>query len=352
MKSTILVIEDNPEMADNIVSILELGNYQVLSAPNGKIGVELAQKHFPDLILCDVMMPELDGYGVLHILHKDPETASIPFVFLTAKADKSDFRAGMNLGADDYISKPFDGFELLKVIEIRLKKNSLLKEDFGNGLPGVNAFFSHARELKEFQKLSADRPLRSFKKKDIIYMEGQSPVDLYVIVHGMVKSYKINSDGKEFVTGIHQAGSFFGYTALLEEKAYSDTAEAMEDTRVALIPKADFLTLLYSSKDVARKFIQLISHDLDEAEKRLLDVAYQSVRQRVAGALLQIRDKSTLSGPQRVISFARRDISGLIGTATESLNRTLADFKEEGLIEIGEDGLRIIDEKRLERLSR
>lgn len=352
MNSTILVIEDNPEMADNIVSILELGNYHVLSAPNGKIGVELAQKHLPDLILCDVMMPELDGYGVLHILHKDPETASIPFVFLTAKADKSDFRAGMNLGADDYISKPFDGFELLKVIEIRLKKSNLLKSDFGNSLHGVNAFFSHARELKEFQKLSEDRPLRSFKKRDIVYMEGQTPADLYFIVYGMVKSYKINADGKELVTGIHKAGMFLGYTALLEERAYSEHAEALEETRLALIPKADFLTLLYSSKDVARKFIQLISRDLDEAEKRLLDVAYQSVRQRVAGALLQIRGKSSPSGPEKLISLARKDISGLIGTATESLNRTLADFKEEGIIEIGEDGVRIIDEKKLERLSR
>ncbi|HET7180271.1 MAG TPA: response regulator, partial [Chryseosolibacter sp.] len=104
--NTILVIEDNEEMAENIVGILELANYNVLSAPNGKMGVVLAQQHLPDLVLCDVMMPELDGYGVLHILNKNPETAGIPFIFLTAKADKSDFREGMNLGADDYITKP------------------------------------------------------------------------------------------------------------------------------------------------------------------------------------------------------------------------------------------------------
>ena len=115
MNTTILLIEDNPEMADNIVSILELADYNVLSAPNGRIGVDLAQKHVPDLVLCDVMMPELDGYGVLHILNKHPETAGIPFIFLTAKADKSDFREGMNLGADDYVTKPFDGFDLLTV---------------------------------------------------------------------------------------------------------------------------------------------------------------------------------------------------------------------------------------------
>src|SRR6187402_2793272 len=103
MQYKILLIEDNAEMAENISSILQLAKYEVTHAANGKIGVDLAQKSHPDLIICDIMMPELDGYGVLHILNKDIETASIPFIFLTAKADKSDFRVGMNLGADDYI---------------------------------------------------------------------------------------------------------------------------------------------------------------------------------------------------------------------------------------------------------
>jgi len=353
MNSTILLIEDNAEMSENIVSILELANYNVLAAPNGKIGVEIAQQKLPDLILCDVMMPELDGYGVLHILNKKPETAGIPFIFLTAKADKSDFRVGMNLGADDYITKPFDGFDLLKVIEIRLKKNSLLKSSFNNDLHDVNTFFSKAKELKEFHKLSENRPLKSFKKKDMLFMEGQTPNDLYFITKGSVKTFKMNYDGKELVTGILKEGSFLGYTPLLEDKPYAENAEALEDTQVTIIPKNDFLLLIYSSKDVARKFIQLLSNNLDDTEKRLLDVAYQSVRQRVAGALLQIREKYTSPGPhEEVISFARRDISGLIGTATESLNRTLADFKDEGLIEILEDGLKILDRKKLERLCR
>lgn len=352
MSTTILLIEDNEEMSENIVSILELANYNVLSAPNGRVGVEIAQQKLPDLILCDVMMPELDGYGVLHILNKKPETASIPFIFLTAKADKSDFREGMNLGADDYITKPFDGFDLLKVIEIRLKKNTLLKSSFNNDLQDVNSFFSKAKELKEFQKLSENRPLRTFRKKDILFMEGQTPNDLYFVSKGSVKTFKINYDGKELVTGIHSAGAFIGYTPLLEDKPYSEHAEALEDSQVAIIPKNDFLLLLYSSKDVARKFIQLLSNNLDDTEKRLLDVAYQSVRQRVAGALLQIRDKYGVPGHEDVISFARKDISGLIGTATESLNRTLADFREEGLIEIMDDGVRILDRKKLERLSR
>lgn len=110
-------------MAENIASILELARYKVSYASNGKVGVDLAQRKHPDLILCDIMMPDLDGYGVIHILNNDPDTAGIPFIFLTAKADKSDFRTGMNFGADDYLTKPFDGIDLLKVVEMRLKKN-------------------------------------------------------------------------------------------------------------------------------------------------------------------------------------------------------------------------------------
>src|SRR6187200_1811593 len=166
MKYTVLLIEDNQEMAENICSILKLAHYNVLSAPNGKIGVEIAQQQHPDLILCDVMMPELDGYGVLHILNSDPDTANIPFIFLTAKADKNDLRTGMNMGADDYVTKPFEGLDLLKVVEIRLKKSQLLKASNNsnkNDLYDVNTFFNKARELKEFQKLSENRPARIFK---------------------------------------------------------------------------------------------------------------------------------------------------------------------------------------------
>lgn len=123
MHYKILLIEDNAEMAENISSILQLAKYDVTHAANGKIGVDLAQKDPPDLIICDIMMPELDGYGVLHILNNDADTASIPFIFLTAKADKGDFRAGMNLGADDYITKPFDSEVLLLKIKAILKRN-------------------------------------------------------------------------------------------------------------------------------------------------------------------------------------------------------------------------------------
>src|SRR5665811_770251 len=106
MKS-ILLIEDNDELRENTAEILELANYKVVSAANGKLGIKAALKNKPDLIICDVMMPELDGYGVLHLINKNTELSGIPFIFLTAKSERSDLRKGMEMGADDYITKPF-----------------------------------------------------------------------------------------------------------------------------------------------------------------------------------------------------------------------------------------------------
>ena len=350
MGRTILLIEDNVDMADNISSILKLAQYNVIVAYNGKSGVEIAQKDPVDLILCDIMMPELDGYGVLHILSKEPETSRIPFIFLTAKADKSDLRAGMSLGADDYITKPFDGYDLLKVIEIRLKKNELLRSEFRNNENDINSFFSQTRELRDFQKLSENRPSRIYKKRDFVFMEGQKPNDLFFINRGKIKAYKLNSDGKELITGLYGQGDFLGYIPLLEDKPHHENAEALEESEIMVIPRHDFLTLLYSSKDVAHKFIKLLSNNLAQAEERLIELAYQSVRQRVAGALLTVSERYGDSKSR--ISIGRRDLSNLIGTATESLNRTLADFKEEALIEIVGEGIRILDRSKLEKLKR
>jgi len=117
----ILVIEDEPQMRKNILTILAMEGFDALGAENGRLGLEMIQTHQPDLILCDVMMPELDGYAVLKALRADPATAEIPFVFLTAKGERGDFRAGMNLGADDYLTKPVVLDDLLKAIHVRLK---------------------------------------------------------------------------------------------------------------------------------------------------------------------------------------------------------------------------------------
>ena len=138
----ILVIEDEPEMRRNVVTVLRLEKYQPLAAENGCIGVATAKRELPDLILCDVMMPELDGYGVIAALRADPATAAIPFIFLTAKGEKPDIRAGMNLGADDYLTKPVAKADLLAAIQSRLERAAQQ-----NG-PGFNPNFDSAKPLE------------------------------------------------------------------------------------------------------------------------------------------------------------------------------------------------------------
>src|SRR5213593_1229834 len=136
----ILVIEDEPEMRRNITALLRYKAYEPIAAENGRLGVEMARREKPDLILCDVMMPELDGYGVLRALQADAKLALIPFIFLTAKGEKDDLRSGMNLGADDYLTKPIANSDLVEAIEARLRRaeqqmNREFKPDFSSPKP-------------------------------------------------------------------------------------------------------------------------------------------------------------------------------------------------------------------------
>ncbi len=348
MNPHILVIDDNAEMADNIASILQLARYRVTLALNGKEGVRIASRVHPDLVICDILMPELDGYGVFHILRSDPETADIPIIFLSAKSSLQDMREGMNLGADDYLTKPFETNDLLRAVEVRLRKRGM-PTTVVNSAEGVAEFFSKAREMKEFEKLSENRPVRTFHKKDVIFMEGQAPNELYYIEKGAVKTYKVNEEGKELITAIHHEGNFLGYLPLLEESTCNETAEALETSRIMLIPKTDFIHLLYNSKEVAHKFIKMLSNNLDEVENRLMTLAYQPVRKRVAGELLHALTLASASHGD-LITVSRRDMANIVGTATESLNRTLSDFRDEGLIDMHHEGIRILNKPGLERL--
>jgi DNA-binding NarL/FixJ family response regulator len=145
---TILVIEDEPEMCRNLTTVLCLENFNSLSAENGRVGLELAKKEMPDLILCDIMMPELDGYAVIAALRAHPKTATIPFIFLTAKGDKPDIRTGMNLGADDYLTKPVTNHELLAAIRSRLERAAQ------RATLGFKPNFNSARPLEKVLQLT------------------------------------------------------------------------------------------------------------------------------------------------------------------------------------------------------
>lgn len=348
----ILIVEDNGDVRENISELLELSGYSTITAENGKSGVELAEALLPDLIICDIMMPEMDGYEVLKHLTTNPKTSSIPFIFLTAKSEKSDFRKGMGMGADDYVVKPYSDDELLDAVEIRLSKSDQIKKTFNNTTEGLSSFIDEAKGTKELEKLSNDRKSRLFKKKQHIFLEDNFANVLYFIASGKVKTYMTNEYGKEYITGMHGKGEFIGYKALLENTPYNESAMTIEDSDIVMIPKDDFLKLLYTNRDVAVRFIKMLSNNILEKEEGLLRLAYNSVRQRVAEALLLLQNKYQEKSDDQNFSMAvsREDLANIVGTAKESLIRTLSDFKDENLIEIKGSKITLVNAEKLKRI--
>ncbi len=347
----ILLIEDNTEMRENTKEILELANYDVIAAKNGKEGIEFAQKEKPDLIICDIMMPEMDGYGVLHLLSKNDDTMNIPFIFLTAKAERSELRKGMEMGADDYITKPFDDLELLNAIETRLRKSEMIKKEFSRDAGGLNEFIASAKNMSDLKKLSDQQDIRICRKKEVIYREGFYPKGIYFVNKGKIKTYKVHDIGKELITGLYKDGDFFGYLSLLSESKYVDSAEALEDSEICFIPKDDFFSLIYKNAEVSRRFIKMLSDNLSEKEEQLIQLAYTTVRKRVADALVSLSNHfKKENDPKLSITISREDIANMAGTATETTIRILSDFKSEKLIETKGGTITILDVNKLAQL--
>lgn len=345
--SKIVLIEDNNEMRENIQEMLELADYEVFSAQNGKVGVELVKKQLPDVIICDIMMPELDGYGVLYYLSKNPETRGIPFIFLTAKTERADFRKGMNMGADDYITKPFEEMELLEAIESRLKKRKRFEavKDMDDKWKG---FQDVVYDLTGLEKLKENAQVKFFGKRERIYSDGDTAKYMFYVKEGHVRSYKETKENKELVTGLYGAGDFFGYIDLLTQGNHNESAVAIESAQLALIPKEAFEQLILSNKDVSINFIKLLAGDILEKENELVSLAYNTVRKRVANALakLYLKYKEKLADRVEVV-VTRDELASMVGTATESVIRILSEFKKDGYIKTKGSLITIIDYEEL-----
>ncbi len=157
MKKKILIIEDQAPMRRNVALMLQMEGYETCTASNGREGVEVARQLQPDLVLCDVMMPEMDGYGVVQALRADSNFATTPFIFLTAKSDKNDLRVGMNFGADDYLTKPVMREDLLAAVQTRLARAEAVQEqlDKAQANNGFNPDFSNHEPLQRTFGLTA-----------------------------------------------------------------------------------------------------------------------------------------------------------------------------------------------------
>jgi CRP-like cAMP-binding protein len=347
---TVLFIEDNEEIRENMGEILELAGYKVLLSPNGKEGVAQALSGKPDIIVCDIMMPELDGYGVIHMLQKNPDTQNIPFIFLTAKAERTEIRKGMELGADDYITKPFSGTELLNAIESRLKKADALKTALPANMQGLAALVSETNSKTLRQLFEEDQESRDYQKKERIYSEGHRAYRLYFVSEGKVKTFKTNDDGKDLIISIYQSGEFFGYTALLEGGPYRESAETLEPSEITSISREAFEELVNNNPEVMRQFIRMLAGNVHDREQQLLNIAYNSLRKKVAEALVMLHRKYSQEGQPTAMQISRENLAAIAGTAKESLIRTLGDFRDEGLIEMRGTHIVVLQEKRLSQL--
>ncbi|WP_103864168.1 response regulator [Aquimarina sp. I32.4] len=342
---TILLIEDDTALRENTAELLELSNYRVITSPNGKLGIATAKEQKPDIIVCDIMMPEVDGYGVLEALSYDTCTNHIPFIFLSAKTEHKEIRKGMNLGADDYLTKPFEEEELLSAIESRLAKaaiiSKMVKEQELSTID--NSEDSGLRNLNELKNFFDDYgEISKVKKGAVIYKEGEHSNNIYLILKGVVKTHKMDESGKELITTLYKADDFLGFTSFIDNTPYLESATTVEDTELAGISKSDLKDIVEKSKNISFELMELLTENLSEIKEQLLQMAYSSVRKKTAQTILQFAEVLNKK-PEDSIKISRNDLASVAGIATESLIRALSSFKKDGLIDIDGRNIKILN---------
>lgn len=348
---TILLIEDDLALRENTAELLELSDYTVITAPNGRMGIEKAREELPDIIICDIMMPEVDGYGVLEAMALESNTQNIPFIFLSAKTEHKEVRRGMDMGADDYLTKPFDEEELLSAIESRLTRAKIMATQKSDSADVDSQEEDSPRNLNQLKNFFCDEGQEvKFKKGESIYLTGNRSNSLFLILKGVVKTHTMDDNAKELITGLYKADDFLGFTSFDENIPYTETATAMENTELVSLSKTYVRDILKSSQDVSLELMNLLADNLSIVKEQLVQMAYSSVRKKTARTILQFVElmDTKVNSPIRI---SRSDLATTAGIATESLIRTLSDFKKSGLVEIEGRDIRVLDTAGLQAME-
>jgi DNA-binding response OmpR family regulator len=347
----VLLIEDDVILRENTAELLELSNFDVITASNGKIGIDTAKQFLPDIVVCDIMMPEVDGYGVLQALFKDMNTRHIPFIFLSAKTERKDVRKGMNLGADDYITKPFTEDELISAIDSRLAKVAILNDEREQQKNIINNREGELHTLSDLKNFFDDNGQQfTFKKGDVIYQENQNSNFIYLVIKGAVKCYKFDEQGKELTTALHNDDDLFGYTSFIQNIPYQETAIAIKSLELVGISKDQFKDVLNNNHKVTLALIQLLTDDLKNIKDQLLQMAYSSVNKKTANTILKFAEKLNRESNEP-IKISRSDLASTAGIATESLIRTLSNFRKAGIIDIEGRTIKILNLQKLKDIQ-
>lgn len=346
---TILIIEDDAILRGNTAELLMLSDYEVLTASNGKTGVEKAKEHLPDLIICDIMMPEMDGYEVLETLANDESTRFIPFIFLSAKTKHKEVRKGMDMGADDYLTKPFEEEDLLNSVETRLSKAKVFSEQQSfHREETSDENLTNLNQLKNF--FCDEGEVVEYKKDEVIYHKGDRSNKLYLIMSGLVKTHILDSSGKELITGLYKPDDFLGFTSFDGNIPFTESATAMEDTEMTGLSKEYLKSILQDNREVTLELMNLLTDNLTEFKEQLMRMAYSSVRKKTASTLIQFAGLNQITATDS-IRISRNDLAANAGIAPESLIRTLSEFKKKKLIEIEGRTIHILDMEGLREID-
>lgn len=345
MERRVLLIEDDLVLSENTKELLELSGYKVAISQDGKCGLKKAFQEVPDLIISDIMMPELDGYDVYKALQSNPRTRNIPFIFLSAKSDPGDVRKGMNLGADDYITKPFNEEDLILAIEKRLEKRDQILQHSKEPKKPKNQL--QLEELKAFfrtygEQLEAD-------KHEEIFLEGRNASNIYLLEHGLVKTFRLDELGKELITGISKKDDFVGFYSFKLPSSYPENATALERSILFRISHEEFVHMLEQNLELTLEYAELLSTNLDILKKHLLEMAYGSVLKKTASTLLEFAGKANTGSPQ-ILKVSRSDMASVAGISTESFIRSLSSLKADGIIDIVGRNIKILNLQKLQNI--
>ena len=346
----VLLIEDDTVLRENTAELLELSEYHVLTATNGIKGVAAAKHHLPNIIICDIMMPEMDGYGVLNALAQDPSTKHIPFIFLSAKTERKDIRKGMESGADDYLTKPFEEKELIGAIKSRLARMSILTRMAESDKTTVfnTEKIQTIHELKNY--IDDHGTEIKYAIGETIYWEGHNSNLIYLIRKGSVKTHKLDKFGKDLITTVYKPDDFFGFTSFTKNRPYQEFATAMEETQLISFPNDTLQKILENNNHLAMELMQMLTENLSEIKEQLLQMAYASVRRKTANTILKFAEQLEKDSQGR-LHILRSDLASVAGMATETLIRTLSSFKKEGLIDIQDRNIRLLNLEGLKKVN-
>ena len=347
----LLLIKDNNSLRKKLVHTLELAHYSVATANSIKSLLKKSRLQSPQLVLWDLPTPAISARDIIDMLDDNIVLKQAAFIFLSRKDLCDQLLQTTNNVNAIWLNGPFTNTGLLNTIKETLDGADLFRR---------HNLVAHARQhemagdcltkltVADFVK---NRTIQHYKKKQVIYSEGNHPARLFYIEKGKVKIVKTNNDGKELTVGLYCEGDFVGYTALMEGTNYKDSAQAIDESEIAIIPKEEFEELIHTNAEAAKVFIRLLAKNCSEKEEQLIGLAYNSLRKRVADALIMIQHiYCKASQAPFCMHVSREDLANIAGTATESLIRTLSDFKNEKLIKIKDGNIIIPDPGKLQRI--